>query len=251
MTMNSTILDELHSVEGTGVEILLAVESGSRAWGFASKDSDYDVRFVYMRPVREYLRLDKGRDVIDWRLDDDLDIVGWDVFKFLGLLVKSNPTAFEWMGSKIIYKEDKRFQSVRNAAPRCFDPKKSAYHYLGMAKKHDFRYIEAENATLKRYLYTVRALLASRWSLVTLTPAPMPFDTLKEAFLDKEMTPLVDDVLERKKNGSESGRCERIEALDAWIVSQIADLERKLADFQYKGGDERENINHVFQNLVL
>ena len=137
--MNSTILDELHGVEGTGVEILLAVESGSRAWGFASTDSDYDVRFVYMRPVREYLRLDKVRDVIDWRLDDDLDIVGWDVFKFLGLLVKSNPTAFEWLGSKIVYMEDDRFQSVRNVAPRCFDPKKKRLPLPGDGKEARFQ----------------------------------------------------------------------------------------------------------------
>ena len=86
------------------VRILHCVESGSRAWGFASPDSDYDVRFVYVRQPEHYLRLDKTRDVIEWQLDDTLDINGWDLQKTLRLLHRSNPTVFEWNSSPILYK---------------------------------------------------------------------------------------------------------------------------------------------------
>ena len=101
--MRKTILEKLETIEKIeNVRIIHCVESGSRAWGFDSPDSDYDVRFVYVRPRDFYLRLDKTRDVIEWQLDDTLDINGWDVAKTLGLLHKSNPTVFEWNASPIV-----------------------------------------------------------------------------------------------------------------------------------------------------
>ena len=83
--------------------ILLAVESGSRAWGLASPDSDYDARFIYVRPKESYLKLERARDVIELPINDELDINGWDVDKTLKLLHKSNPTVFEWFSSPIVY----------------------------------------------------------------------------------------------------------------------------------------------------
>ena len=95
-SMIDAIQHELSACEhAKGVRVLLAVESGSRCWGFPSENSDWDVRFVYARPKDDYLRLESVRDNIEWRLDDDLDVVGWDISKFLRLLRGSNPTAFE------------------------------------------------------------------------------------------------------------------------------------------------------------
>jgi len=103
--MEKLIVQKLKEVElGENVRILHAVESGSMAWGFASPDSDYDVRFIYVREANFYLRLDKTRDVIEWQLDETLDINGWDLQKALRLLYKSNPTLFEWANSPIVYK---------------------------------------------------------------------------------------------------------------------------------------------------
>ena len=98
------INDKLNEIEEKdGVRVLHAVESGSRAWGFASPDSDYDVRFVYVRPKEDYIRLDEPRDVIEWQLDEVLDINGWDLRKALKLFSKGNATVFEWSGSPITY----------------------------------------------------------------------------------------------------------------------------------------------------
>ncbi len=104
--MRKKIKEQLRRIEDAeNIKILLAVESGSRAWGFASPDSDYDVRFVYIRSLEDYLRLDATRDVIELPIDDVLDINGWDLQKTLRLLHKSNPTLFEWFSSPIVYKK--------------------------------------------------------------------------------------------------------------------------------------------------
>lgn len=184
-SMKETIRGELDACEGTnGVFIPFAVESGSRCWGFASDDSDYDVRFVYVRPRNDYLRLEGIRDTIEWRLDEDLDVIGWDMVKFLRLLRASNPTAYEWLGSTITYQEEGCMKWVREVAPECFNPVAHAHHYLGMATKHDVRYLRNGKATLKRYLYAIRALLACKWSIEEQSPVPMAFEELKTAKLE-------------------------------------------------------------------
>lgn len=123
-------LEEIEKQEH--VKIILAVESGSRAWGFDSADSDYDVRFIYVREPEMYLKLDNIRDVIEWQLDEVFDISGWDIKKALQLLYKSNPTLFEWINSPIVYKETKETLELRDIAKEYFDVKKSVMHYLNM-----------------------------------------------------------------------------------------------------------------------
>ena len=96
MNILETIQQKLDAIEQKEhVQILHAVESGSRAWGFASPDSDYDVRFIYVRREEDYLRLGKQRDVIEWQLDETLDINGWDLQKALRLMYGSNPTLLD------------------------------------------------------------------------------------------------------------------------------------------------------------
>ena len=124
--MQEIIKEKLLEIESReNVKIIAAIESGSRAWGFASPDSDYDVRFIYFRPEDEYLRLEKTRDVIEWQLDDVLDINGWDIKKTLQLLHNSNPTVFEWCGSPIVYKTSQQFEELKNLSKRYFSPKRA------------------------------------------------------------------------------------------------------------------------------
>ena len=124
--MEKLICSKLHEIEKeNNVKILLAVESGSRAWGFASPDSDYDVRFIYVRPKEDYLRLENVRDVIELPIDDVLDINGWDLQKTLRLLYKSNPTLFEWFSSPIVYLETDFADRFRKIMGEYFSTKKS------------------------------------------------------------------------------------------------------------------------------
>ena len=123
--MTEIIQEKLIEIEQKeNVRILMAVESGSRAWGFASPDSDYDVRFLYIRKKSDYLRLDPVRDVIEWQLDDTLDINGWDIKKALSLLHSSNPTILEWCMSPIIYRSSPEFEKFKKILPDYFSIKR-------------------------------------------------------------------------------------------------------------------------------
>ena len=187
---------------------------------------------MYVRRTNDYLRLESVRDTIEWRLDEELDVVGWDVAKFLRLLRGSNPTAFEWLGSTVVYREDPAFNAVRDVAPKCFNPVTHAHHYLGMATKHSVRYLRSGNATLKRYLYAVRALLACRWAIAEQRPVPMAFEELKAAMLEPDMVPLIDEIVGVKRSGAEADRCEAIPELDEWVFWQEAELNQRISSLK-------------------
>ena len=223
--MRETISEELLAVERErDVRVLFAVESGSRAWGMASEDSDYDVRFVYARREEDYLRLEDVRDTIEWRLDETYDVVGWDLCKFLRLMRGSNPTVFEWLESPIVYRESPAFDEVRGKALECFSCKASAFHYLGMAKGEEKVYSKADRVSAKTYLYAMRAVLAARWVLDRGTPAPMGFRDLVDAVLDVEMAPTVDRLLGVKSGGSEKCEISHMADLEGWIAEELASL---------------------------
>ena len=141
--------------EKENIKILLAVESGSRAWGFASSDSDYDVRFIYVRNQKEYLRLNDIRDVIEWQLDETLDINGWDIKKALLLLKKSNPTLFEWWNSPIIYKKNDVFSNFDKYLESYFSSKKLMFHYVNMAKVNYKENFKDDKVKLKKKNYNL------------------------------------------------------------------------------------------------
>jgi predicted nucleotidyltransferase len=104
-----------------GVRVLYACESGSRGWGFASPDSDYDVRFLYVHPLEWYLRVDAPRDVIELPIDDELDVCGWEWRKALGLLKGANPTLIEWLDSPVVYRQDDAtVQALKNSSALVF-----------------------------------------------------------------------------------------------------------------------------------
>ncbi|WP_197720371.1 DNA polymerase beta superfamily protein [Slackia heliotrinireducens] len=250
-SMTTTILDELQTVEREhGVRVLAAIESGSRAWGFDSPDSDYDVRFVYVHPVENYLRLDQGRDTIEWKLDDVLDINGWDLAKFLRLVHASNPSAFEWLGSPIVYRESPEFAAVRQVAPTCFSPLASVHHYLGMAKTNAAA-LSGDAVKLKKYLYVMRALLAARWAVQKATPVPMLFEDLANALLEPEMRGVVAGMLAEKRVGDERELHARIPEVDAWIVCARADLEERCARVTALPKPNWDALDQVFVSIVM
>jgi len=181
------ILSEIEKTEN--VKIIYAAESGSRAWGFESPDSDYDVRFIYTRPKDFYLRLDKTRDVIEIPPDDILDINGWDIKKALILLHGSNPTLFEWANSRILYKTTPQWNEVRKILNEYFKPKKALCHYLNMAIHNWQAYFKDDSVKLKKYLYVIRPLLACEWILKTGAAPPMLFSELSASVLEPEIKP--------------------------------------------------------------
>jgi predicted nucleotidyltransferase len=161
--------------------VLLAVESGSRAWGFASPNSDYDARFIYVHGRDWYLSvgLEEQRDVIEYPIVDEIDINGWDLRKALRLFWKSNPSFVEWIQSPIIYRDEGSFApSVRAMLSEVYSRQKGIYHYRSMAKTNYRGYLRADLVPLKKYFYVLRPLLAVRWLENYGTAAPIEFGKL-------------------------------------------------------------------------
>lgn len=203
------------------VKILHAIESGSRAWGFASPDSDYDVRFVYVRDRDFYLKLEKTSDVIDWELDEVLDINGWDLTKVLRLMHKSNGTLFEWANSPIVYKTSNLWNSIYEKGLNYFSPKACMYHYYGTAKSNFLEFLQEDMVKYKKYFYVIRPLLACKWIDKYGTPAPVLFDDLKDALLDDDMRIEVDKLLELKMKMNESDKGPKMQIINDYIVGEL------------------------------
>ena len=178
--MRAQVLDALRDIEARhDVTVLFACESGSRGWGFASPDSDYDVRFIYVNRLPWYLTVTPGRDVIEVPISGDLDINGWDLRKALGLMRESNPTLLEWLRSPIVYREEAdTMAQFRALAAQVFSNAKGWHHYASMAKKNFREHLQADEVRYKKYLYVLRPLLAARWIRTQPGVPPMRFAEL-------------------------------------------------------------------------
>lgn len=194
--MNRRILEQLEAIEQEyQVNVLLAVEAGSRAWGFSSPDSDYDVRFIYRQPMNHYLSLFKKQDVIERGVMGDLDVGGWDIDKALRLLGKSNIPLMEWIYSPLVYGADPVFlEKVQELAQGQFIPAAGFHHYQSMAKKY-VALCRAEAYKLKHVFYALRTALAAQWVATHQTCPPVRFSDLREGLLvpasiDQEITEL-------------------------------------------------------------
>jgi len=174
--MKEKILQKLKEIEAQkGVEILFACESGSRAWGFQSPDSDYDVRFIYKHDLDYYLSLWEQPDVIEFMTEDDLDGSGWDLRKAVKLLAKSNAPLLEWLYSPIVYLQDEAFVTqMKDLAIECFSPIASLHHYLGTTKNF-LEACQAEEVKLKNYFYALRTALAGKWIIEKNSFPPVAF----------------------------------------------------------------------------
>ena len=177
--MKKNIVNKLKQIElEKGVEILYAVESGSRAWGFASPDSDYDIRFIYKHDLDYYLSLWEQTDVIEFMTEDDLDGSGWDLRKTVQLLAKSNPSLLEWLYSPVVYYENEAFATqMRALAKDCFSPIACLHHYLGTTKKF-MAVCEQDEVKLKSYFYALRTALAGKWIIENNSFPPVAFTEL-------------------------------------------------------------------------
>jgi len=218
------ILKNLEQIEqDEKVLILYALESGSRAWGFASRNSDYDVRFIYIHQPDWYLSIRERRDVIERPISNDLDISGWDIRKALGLFAKSNPPLLEWLGSPIVYLDNCGFADrMRRLLTDSFSPQRCMHHYLHMARGNYREYLKGEMVRLKKYLYVLRPLLACIWLEKHGTMPPTGFSLLRQdASLSITLDAAVEDLLQRKMAGEELDAAPQLPVLNEFIEQQL------------------------------
>jgi uncharacterized protein len=241
-----------HIEADRNVRILFACESGSRAWGFASHDSDYDVRFLYLHSSDWYLSVEDRRDVIEQPIADDLDVSGWELRKALRLLRKSNPPLLEWLKSPIVYRSDPVFATEFGAlAKQFYSPRRCFAHYLEMAFGNWRRYLRGrEEVSLKKYLYILRPLLACRWIERELGQVPMRFEQLVEAVLDEaDVRAALDDLVARKRAGEELAVAPPVKELASFIDAELPRLDA-LNEPEDATGDAEE-LNSFFRRYVL
>lgn len=236
--MRARVQEELDRVERErNVRVLYACESGSRAWGFASPDSDYDVRFVYVEKPDWFVQVDEPRDVIERPLDDELDVSGWELRKTLGLLRKSNPTLLEWLDSPLVYRQEAPDAArLRELAELFYSPPAARNHYLSMARKNFRGYLQGEQVRLKKYFYVLRPLLAVRWIDQGRGRPPMTFAALLQTVDDVALLAEVDELLALKRQAGEATYGPRRPALHAFIEAQ---LERPVPSLVRTQAEER------------
>lgn len=210
-----------------GVALCLAVESGSRAWGFPSPDSDYDCRFIFVRAAQDYLSPWQKRDVIELPLEGELDINGWDLGKTLKLLVQGNAVAVEWLMSPIVYDGDHGFRTGLAAfAARHANRIGVARHYLHLGEKQRRTYFaDGKHIHLKKLFYALRPAAALRW--LRLHPdeavAPMHFPTLmRECEAPRDVEALTADLIARKAETRELGTAPVPASVERFIDDEFA-----------------------------
>lgn len=247
------VRDALAQVEAErNVRVLYACESGSRAWGFASRDSDYDVRFLYVHNRDWYLSVEDGRDVVERPLTDDLDLSGWELRKALRLLRKSNPPLLEWLKSPVVYREDPVFMSeFFGLAAGFYSPQRCFAHYLHMASGNWRGYLAGrEQVSLKKYLYVFRPLLACRWIERGLGEVPMLFQDLMDSVLEElEVRSVLDELVARKQAGDELATAPSVPVLSRFVEHELPRLQALREQDDHPG--DVEELNKFFRSYAL
>lgn len=252
--MREVIAEKLREIQAEeNVHIFYACESRSRAWGFPSANSDYDVRFISVREKDWYLSIDveTKRDVIECPINDELDVSGWDLRKALGLLRKSNPPLLEWLSSPIIYLiDDEITEKFKSLLPICYSPSACIFHYLNMARNNFREYLKGDIVSVKKYFYVMRSILAIKWIEKFKTKIPMEFGDLVEALVvDKELRYEIGSLIERKRAGDELKREPRIEVISSFIETEL----KRLESTEFPKRDDKPQIdalNATFREIL-
>ena len=231
------------------VRVLYACESGSRAWGFPSTDSDYDVRFIYALPKNQYLSIEKKKDTIDIPVNEVLDINGWDLKKSLRLFSNSNAPLYEWLQSPVVYKHDDNFlEALRTLMTDYYSLRKGIHHYLGITKNACLE-LQNEEVKIKKYFYCLRSILAAYWIIDQQKLPPMEFAKLRTQITDKSWQEIVNELLLTKTQATEKTMVKSISLLNTFIKKKIEFCE------QYVPLTNKEEIdltplNILFRNLI-
>lgn len=251
--MNNAIHHELTNIENkNNVKILYAVESGSRGWGFASKDSDYDVRFIYLHKADWYLNIFPGDDIIEIPVDEVLDINGWDLRKALQLLYKSNPPLLEWLSSPIVYKEEQAFISaLRNIAEDYFAPVPVIYHYINLAKKSFEGMENAEFIKIKKLFYVIRPIAACMWVEAYNSMPPMNLQAMmSKLHIDKEIKNIIEELVIYKADCIESDTMKLTIELIEFLKQKLNYYDSYVKNVKKEKKRDAKVLNDFFQKTL-
>lgn len=252
--MREKILARLHDLEKErNIKILYACESGSRAWGFASPNSDWDVRFIYVHPKDWYLSIQDKKDMIDLGVDaEELDFTGWELRKFLRLMAGSNATPYEWLQSPIVYREADNFRApLRALFPQYFKQRSTAFHYLGLAKSSLEKGLVDGQMDIKKYFYILRPLLAARWILTHEEAAPMEFAPLLAELKEEHPTlyATIVELTKAKMTANEGDKTAPVPLIQDFITASLEEYPERAKLLPAEAGDY-EALNDFFRTTL-
>jgi predicted nucleotidyltransferase len=241
----------LRIAEDNNIRILYACESGSRAWGFASPESDYDIRFIFLHPTSWYLSVLPQDDGMDLFIDKELDINGWDIRKVLRLMMKSNITAFEWLQSPIVYQTDEDFKAALwSLSQHFFQSRSSMLQYLSLAGNSFRRINEDSEINIHKYLYVLRPLLAAMWIAEHKTAAPMTFADLLAVLVPyPKIETLVLDLWQQKLTMDEHKSMAVIPELNEFIQHQMNNC-RSFAEALEESAVRTDMLDAFFRMVI-
>ncbi len=242
--MKKEIKQKIKEIESeNNIKILYACESGSRAWGFASPDSDYDVRFIYSRNLKEYIVINTKPDTIELPIVNELDFSGWDITKFLEHIYKSNGVMFEWLQSPIQYEDKIKFQKeCLNLSNTYFRPKPTLYHYLGLTKRTFLDIKGSDRVKIKRYFYALRPILAAKYIAENNKIPPMDiYSLLEKACNNSDISNSISDLMKEKEKREEAFLIDRISKLDNFIENELVSLNEIVTNIK----DEKKEPNEI------
>ena len=250
--MEATITQQIRQLEAArNLTVLYACESGSRAWGFPSPDSDYDVRIVYAHPKDWYLSIDEGKDTLELPIGDQLDISGWELRKALRIFRKSNAVIYEWLQSPIVYHNRPGFREALLARmPEYFSARAVIHHHLGLVHNAYQEIAGQPEVKLKKYFYILRSLLSAGWVREYGSVPPMEFEPLTHLMNHRvELLSTVEEWRRLKAQSVEAAKVPRLEALHQFIETDRAASEAFAKTLPPHTGD-LEPLNELFRKLV-
>lgn len=251
--MIAEIKKELSALETSlDIKILYAVESGSRAWGFASTNSDWDVRFIYIHKLEWYLRINEPKDNYEKILPNDIDLAGWELKKALKLFHKSNPPLLEWLNSPLVYMEKgEAAKRLRELMSVYFNPNSCLHHYLHMAEGNYKDYLQKDLVRTKKYFYVLRPILACDWIHRTNTMAPMEFNTLVETQVhDPVILEIINHLLAQKTSGEELGEGPRIDPLNQFLEERMTFHQNLVKTLHKPERLSNDHLNKLFRDIL-
>ena len=252
-TIKQTIIDKLHQTETTHkVKIPLAIESGSRGWGFAATNADYDCRFIYAHSTERYLSVFEPSEFIEYEVDETYDIKGYDLKRVLKYIVKSQATIYEWLSSNVVYiKDEATTKILQNLAADFFNPIPVSHHYLSLARKMLSEITATDEAKIKKYFYILRPI-ANLNVIHQYNKMPfMEYDkTLEAATPPHDISVAIQELKEHKMKMMEHDKIPTNKLLVDYFNSEISRFEGILKAMKHEKNTDHAYVDEVFRTLL-
>jgi len=243
------------------IKILFAIENGSRAWRMHSKDSDYDVRFVFVRPIKDYIQINKPKEVINLAFDEDgvpcsvegslIDMSGFDIFKYVKMLSSSNPTSIEWLMSDVVYYGEQN-KILKKYATESYSKMSLYHHYKSMCRNNYLNYLKSGSlVTYKKYLYAYRGLINAKWVVHKNGLPPIVFSEALNAMRNIIPNSIIEklfEIIDLKLQGKEKDIIQNISEMDNYIEVFLKDDSE--ASFE-KSHATLNELNEELARIVL